>query len=123
MEPKRSVTRLRKRKSAAYCTSVLIVDRAYVKAYISFMGAPKITKQTDLRENLYKTLEDIAKGGKPHLVPTKQGEVIIISRQEYDSILEEKELLSEFRSPLDLSELSDAGDVFKRLEKKFGSKK
>ena len=51
------------------------------------MGIPKITKQTDLRDNLYKTLEEIATGGKPHLVPTKNGEVIIMSRQEYDAIL------------------------------------
>jgi PHD/YefM family antitoxin component YafN of YafNO toxin-antitoxin module len=87
------------------------------------MGIPKITKQTDLRDNLYKTLEEVAKGGNPHLVPTKNGEVIIISRQEYDSILQEKEFLQEFQKKIKFEELTEASSVFKKLDKKFGFKK
>ncbi len=87
------------------------------------MVIPKITKQTDLRENLYKTLEEVANGGTPHLVPTKNGEVIIISRQEYDSILLEKEFLQEFQNPIKFEELTEASEVFKKLDKKFGFKK
>lgn len=87
------------------------------------MGIPKITKQTDLRDNLYKTLEEVAKGGVTHLVPTKNGEVIIISRQEYDSILLEKEFLQEFQNPIKYEELTEASEVFKKLDKKFGFKK
>ena len=80
------------------------------------MGIPKITKQTDLRDNLYKTLEEVANGGVTHLVPTKNGEVIIISRQEYDSILLEKEFLQEFQNPIKFEELTEASEVFKKLD-------
>jgi len=87
------------------------------------MGIPKVTKQTDLRDNLYKTLEEIATGGRPHLVPTKSGEVIILSRKEYDEILLEKDLLQEFQEPIKFSELTEAEVVVSRLDKKFGFKK
>jgi PHD/YefM family antitoxin component YafN of YafNO toxin-antitoxin module len=87
------------------------------------MGIPKITKQTDLRDNLYKTLEEIATGGKPHLVPTKNGEVVILSRQDYDAILLEKELLQEFQTPIQFEELTEASEVFKKLDEKYGFKK
>ena len=87
------------------------------------MAAPKVTKQTDLRGNLYKTLEEIATGGSPHLVPTKNGEVVILSRQEYDQMLIEKDLLQEFREPISLDELTEAKTVLSRLDKKFGFKK
>jgi PHD/YefM family antitoxin component YafN of YafNO toxin-antitoxin module len=87
------------------------------------MGIPKITKQTELRDNLYKTLEEVANGGSPHLIPTKNGEVIIISRQEYDSIIFEKELLQEFQNPIEFEELTEVSEVIKKLDKKFGFKK
>lgn len=87
------------------------------------MGIPKVTKQTDLRDNLYKTLEEVATGGSPHLVPTKNGDVVIISRQEYDEILLEKELFQEFQEPIKLDELTEASVVLNRLDKKFGFKK
>lgn len=87
------------------------------------MGIPKITKQTDLRDNLYKTLEEIATGGKPHLVPTKNGEVVILSRQDYEAILLEKELLQEFQTPIEFEDLTEASEVFKKLDEKFGFKK
>jgi PHD/YefM family antitoxin component YafN of YafNO toxin-antitoxin module len=87
------------------------------------VGIPKITKQTELRDNLYKTLEEVATEGTSHLIPTKNGEVILISRQEYDSILLEKDLLQEFQSPIDFNELIEASDVFSSLDKKFGFKK
>ena len=87
------------------------------------MGIPKITKQTELRDNLYKTLEDVATGGTPHLIPTKNGEVIIISRQAYDEILLEKEFLQEFQSPIKFEELAEASEVFKRLDEKFSFQK
>lgn len=87
------------------------------------MGIPKVTKPTDLRDNLYKTLEEIATGGGPHLIPTKNGEVIILSRQEYDEILLEKELLQEFQEPVNFGELTEAEAVISKLDKKFGFKK
>ncbi len=87
------------------------------------MGIPKVTKQTDLRDNLYKTLEKIATGGSPHLVPTKNGEVIILSRKEYDAILLEKNLLQEFQEPINFGELTEAESVISKLGKKFGFKK
>jgi hypothetical protein len=87
------------------------------------MGIPKVTKQTDLRDNLYKTLEEVATGGSSCLVPTKNGDVVIISRQEYDEILLEKELFQEFQQPIRFDELTEASVVFNRLDKKFGFKK
>jgi PHD/YefM family antitoxin component YafN of YafNO toxin-antitoxin module len=87
------------------------------------MGMPKITKQTELRDNLYKTLEEVAKGGDPHLIPTKSGEVIIISRQAYDEIVLEKEFLQEFQNPIKFEELIEASEVFKTMDEKFGFKK
>ena len=87
------------------------------------MGIPKVTKQTDLRDNLYKTLEDVATGGSSYLVPTKNGDVVIISRQEYDEILLEKELFQEFQEPIRLDELTEALTVLNRLDKKYGFKK
>ena len=87
------------------------------------MGIPKVTKQTDLRDNLYKTLEEIATGGSPHLIPTKNGEVIILSRKEYDEILLEKDLLQEFQEPIKFADLTPAETVISKLDKKFGFKK
>jgi PHD/YefM family antitoxin component YafN of YafNO toxin-antitoxin module len=87
------------------------------------MGIPKITKQTELRDNLYKTLEDVATGGSPHLIPTKNGDVIIISRQAYDAILLEKEFLQEFQNPVKFEELTEATKVIKRIDEKFGFNK
>ena len=103
---------------------------AYGKAYYLTvntrwfrMGIPKITKQTELRDNLYKTLEDIATGGRPHLIPTKNGDVLIISKQEYEALLLEKELLKEFEDTVPTSEMSEARIVLKKLDKKFGFKR
>ena len=87
------------------------------------MGIPKITKQTELRDNLYKTLEEVATGGPPHLIPTKNGEVILISRKAYDEILLEKEFLQEFQNPVLFEETAEASKVFKRLDEKFNFKK
>jgi PHD/YefM family antitoxin component YafN of YafNO toxin-antitoxin module len=87
------------------------------------MGIPKITKQTELRDNLYKTLEDVATGGAPHLIPTKNGDVIIISRQAYDAILLEKEFLQEFQNPVKFEELTEVSKVIERLDEKFGFNK
>ncbi len=99
------------------------LDKTYAKTYYLEMGLPKVTKQTDLRDNLYKTLEEIATGGSPHLVPTKNGEVIILSRKEYDKILFEKDLLQEFQEPIKFGELNEAETVIAKLDKKFGFKK
>ena len=87
------------------------------------MGIPKITKQTELRDNLYKTLEEVATDGTTHLIPTKNGDVILISRQEYEAILLEKEYLQEFNSPINENELIEVSEVFDRLDKKFGFQK
>lgn len=93
------------------------------KRTVLFMGIPKITKQTELRDNLYKTLEEVATDGITHLIPTKNGDVILISRQEYDAILLEKEYLQEFNSPINEDELMEVAEVFDRIDKKFGFKK
>lgn len=53
-----------------------------------------------MRDSLYKILEDVATGGVSCSVPTKNGDEVIISRQEYHDIVLEKELLKEFKSPI-----------------------
>lgn len=52
-------------------------------------------------------MEEIATGGSPHLIPTKNGDVVILSRKEYEEILFEKELLQQFQEPIKLSELTE----------------
>ena len=82
------------------------------------MGLPKITKPSDLRKNLYNTLARVSKGER-HIVPTKGGEVVLLSRNTYDSLINDLELLKEFEEPIHLSELSDQNDVFASITKKY----
>ena len=52
----------------------------------------------------------------------EKGEVVILSRQEYDDILFEKELLQEFQESVKFEELIEARSVVDRLDKKFASR-
>lgn len=97
-------------------------DKAYGFWYALGMGLPKITKPSDLRDDLYNTLDRVAKGNEKHIVPTKTGEVVILSKAEYDSLIDDLDLLKEFEAPLELNDLQDSEKVFARFEKKFGFK-
>ncbi len=83
------------------------------------MGTPKITKPSALRKDLYNTLERVAKG-KPHVVSTKKGDVVIMSKADYDAMLEDMELLKEFEEPVIESDLVDAEEAFSALAKANG---
>ena len=57
------------------------------------MGTPKIKSATSLRNELYETLKEVA-NGKSHIITHKQGEpVYLMSKDEYDKIIDEKESL------------------------------
>ena len=83
------------------------------------MGSPKITKPSELREDLYNTLDRVGKGER-YIVPTKSGDVVLISKQEYDCLIDDLELLKEFEEPVDHTHLIGSDEVFARLGKKFG---
>jgi PHD/YefM family antitoxin component YafN of YafNO toxin-antitoxin module len=83
------------------------------------MALPKTKKPSDLRENLYVTLEQVCEGEK-FIIPTKHGEVILMKKAEYDLLAEEMELLDAFDEPINFDELTDTETVFKELDRKFG---
>lgn len=83
------------------------------------MGLPKITKPSQLREDLYNTLDRVSRGER-HVVPTKSGDVVIISKMEYDSLIDDLDLLKEFDGHVDVSELIPSDEIFAKLERKHG---
>jgi len=95
------------------------VDISYVFWYVSEMGTPKIAKPSELRDDLYNTLDRVCKGAR-YVIPAKSGDVILISKNEYDSLINDLELLKEFESPVDQKALIESDEVFARLNKKYG---
>ena len=83
------------------------------------MALPQIKKPSDLRENLYTTLEKVCEGEK-FIIPTKNGEVILMKKKEHDLLMEELDLLKDFEEPINFDELTDTETVFKELDRKFG---
>ena len=83
------------------------------------MGSPKITKPSELREDLYNTLDRVIQGDR-FVVPTKSGDVVLISKEEYDSLIGDLELLKDFDEPIDRKALVESDKVFARLSKKYG---
>ena len=83
------------------------------------MALPKTKKPSDLRENLYTTLEQVCEGEK-FIIPTKHGEVILMKKTEHDLLMEELDLLKDFEEPINFDELTDTETVFKELDRKFG---
>ena len=70
---------------------------AYVKAYTwdkeITMGVPKIKSATTFRNDLYDTLKEVSEG-EPQIITHKQGDpVLLVSKEEYDKLLDEKEAL------------------------------
>lgn len=55
------------------------------------MGLPKVKTASALREDVYETLSEVSKGQKL-LITHKSGESILISKSEYDSLVDEVEL-------------------------------
>ena len=71
------------------------------------MGTPKIKTATALRSELYETLKEVA-NGEPQLITHKQGEpVFLVSKEEFDKLLDEKESLK--KMALGLSQI-ESGD-------------
>lgn len=83
------------------------------------MSSPKITKPSELREDLYNTLDRVTHGDR-YIIPTKSGDVILISKKEYDCLIDDLELLKEFEEPIDHDHLIESKDVFSQLAKKYG---
>lgn len=96
-----------------------MLDKTYVFWYALKMGSPKIAKPSELREDLYNTLDRVGKGDR-YIIPAKSGDVVLISKQEYDCLIDDLELLKEFEEPIDHTHLIESDDLFARLSKKYG---
>lgn len=83
------------------------------------MGSPKITKPSELRDDLYNTLDRVSKGDR-YVISAKSGDVVLISKKEYDCLIDDLELLKEFEEPVDHSHLIESDEVFSRLNRKYG---
>lgn len=60
---------------------------------------PKTISPTDLRKNLYAVVKDVAAGNAQYLVTPSEGEsVVICSREDYEKILAERDLLRDLRA-------------------------
>jgi hypothetical protein len=55
------------------------------------MGLPKVKTASALREDVYESLAEVSKGQKI-LITHKSGESILLSKFEYDAIIDEVEL-------------------------------
>ncbi len=86
------------------------------------MGTPKVKTATALRNDLYETLKEVS-DGKPQLITHKQGEpVLLLSKDEYDSLLNEKESLK--KMAIGLSQIESGNGVKHRAAlKKLNSMK
>ena len=83
------------------------------------MASPTVKKPSDLRENLYTTLEQVCEGEK-FVIPTKNGEVILMKKAEHDLHILELDLLKDFEEPINFDELEDTETVFRNLDRKYG---
>lgn len=82
------------------------------------MGLPKISKPSELRDDLYNTLDRVSKGAT-YVIPAKSGDVVLISKEAYDGLLDDLELLKEFDPPIDRAALIENDEVFARLDQKY----
>ncbi len=88
-------------------------DNTYALAYTHLgkgdlpMSSPKIKSATTLRNELYETLKEVSKG-KSQIITHKQGEpVLLVSKEEYDQLLDQNESLR--KMAVGLSQI-EAGD-------------
>ena len=59
---------------------------------------PKSITPTDLRANLYAVVREVASKGQRYLVTPNEGDsVVICSREEYNALVAERELLRDLR--------------------------
>ena len=82
------------------------------------MVNPKIKTATTLRNDLYETLKKVS-NGEPQLITHKQGEpVLLVSKEDYDKIIEEKEALKKMAIGLSQIE-SGEGISHKKAKQKL----
>lgn len=93
--------------------------RTFFGTIVFIMGTPKISKPSELRDDLYNTLENVSKGER-YVVTAKSGDVVLISKKEYDCLIDDLDLMKEFEEPVDHSQLIESDEVFSRLSKKYG---
>lgn len=85
------------------------------------MGAPKIKKPTELRKNLFETLDQSVKGAH-FIVPHRSGETVIMGKETYDSLIEDLETSRSIQQGmLDYFEnrTLSSKDIDKHFESKF----
>ena len=81
------------------------------------MRNPKIKSVTSLRNDLYETLREVSHG-KSHIITHKQGDpVVLVSKEKYDKIMDEKESLKKMAIGLSEIELGEGLSHKKALKK------
>jgi prevent-host-death family protein len=76
------------------------VVAAYVKTYARLESPviPKPISPTELRQNLYNVVREVARGKNQYLVTSADDDgVVMLSRAEYNAIVAERNLLRELR--------------------------
>jgi PHD/YefM family antitoxin component YafN of YafNO toxin-antitoxin module len=90
--------------------------RTLLCTYIS-MGLPKVKSATELREDLFSTIQNVLKG-QIQIITHKNGDSVLLSKDKYDELLDKIETLQGISRGLkDLAEqrFSSHGDVKKEL--------
>ena len=60
---------------------------------------PKTIGPTELRQNLFSIVREVSLGGRQYLVTPGQGEaVLMLSRDDYNALVAERDLLRDLRS-------------------------
>lgn len=87
------------------------------------MGTPKVKSATTLRSELYETLKEVS-SGKTQVITHKQGEpVVLVSKEAYDKMLDEKEALKKMTIGLSQIESGEGFDHKSAIKKLKAMKK
>lgn len=59
---------------------------------------PKTISPTELRQNLYRVVREVARGKNQYLVtPSEEEGVVMLSRKDYNAIIAERDLMRDLR--------------------------
>ncbi len=83
------------------------------------MGLPKVKSATELRGDLFSTIQDVLKG-KIQIITHKDGDSVLLSKNQYDKLMDKIETLEGISRGLkDLTEgkVYSQNEVYKNLKK------
>lgn len=66
----------------------------YALMYALVMALPKIKSATELRKDLFNTIEEVLKG-KVQIITHKKGDSVLLSKENYEELLEQIETLKD----------------------------